>query len=184
MNIPILQSPRLNLLPLTIDDAPAVQRIFPQWEIVRFLSTNVPWPYPDDGAVVFLRDIILPRVAAGRAWAWSIRLKEEPDRLIGVINLQFGEKNRSFWLDPEWCRRGLMTEAASVVTVFWFETLDQKILRIPKAVPNLGSCRISEREGMHVIATSERDFVGGRFPCGVYEMTRDEWRARRAFTSR
>ncbi|MDT8871944.1 GNAT family N-acetyltransferase [Komagataeibacter rhaeticus] len=46
---PALFTPRLRLEPLTLADAPAIQVLFPQWEIVRFLAPRVPWPYgPDD----------------------------------------------------------------------------------------------------------------------------------------
>ena len=47
---PVLETPRLILRPLRASDAPTIQRRFPQWEVVRFLSAIVPWPYPPDGA--------------------------------------------------------------------------------------------------------------------------------------
>ena len=27
------------------------------WEVVRYLDRRVPWPYPEDGALVYLRDV-------------------------------------------------------------------------------------------------------------------------------
>ncbi len=53
--------------------------LFPHWEIVRYLIKRVPWPYLTDGAVKHLCDVALPAMERGEAWAWTFRLKAEPD---------------------------------------------------------------------------------------------------------
>jgi RimJ/RimL family protein N-acetyltransferase len=73
-----------------------------------------------------------------------------------------GADNRGFWLDPAWQGHGLMTEAADAVTRYWFEVLGRPSLRVPKAVANAASRRVSERAGMRVVATEERDYLSGR----------------------
>jgi RimJ/RimL family protein N-acetyltransferase len=174
-----LETRRLLLRPLSLADASAVQERFPRWEIVQFLSSVVPWPYPDDGALSFIRDIALPAMARETAWHWSIRPKATPDELIGVISLLDGpEDNRGFWIAPEWHKCGFATEAADVVTDFWFETLGRLVLRVPKATANTASRRISVNSGMRVVASCERNYVSGRLPAEVWEITREEWRAR------
>ncbi|HKR86823.1 MAG TPA: GNAT family N-acetyltransferase, partial [Phenylobacterium sp.] len=75
-----LETDRLRLLPLSIDDAPAIQLAFPKWEIVRWMDAVVPWPYPDDGAASYVQYVVLPAVEAGRAWHWSIRPKDQIER--------------------------------------------------------------------------------------------------------
>ena len=178
---PPLETERLNLVPLALSDAGAIQERFPRWEIVAYLATHIPWPYPEDGAATFLREIALPAMAAGKAWYWSIRPKADPRQLIGVIDLRDNEKdNRGFWLDPEWQGRGLMTEAADAVTDFWFDVLGKDVLRVPKAVTNAASRRISERAGMRVIESGERDFLSGRLPYELWEITAEEWRTRKS----
>jgi RimJ/RimL family protein N-acetyltransferase len=177
---PALETARLILRPVEMADAPAIQRIFAQWEVVKHLNAGVPWPYPEDGAEAFFRDVTFPAIARGECWAWSIFPKAEPDRLIGRIDLGINEEaNRGFWLDPAWQRQGLMTEAADITTDYWFETLGQPVLRIFKAVDNEASRRISLTQGMRCIATVEKDYVCGRLPSEVWEITADEWRARR-----
>ena len=59
-----LETPRLWLRLLTMADAPAIQRRFARWEIVRLLNGRVPWPYPADGALQFL-NAITADIAAG-----------------------------------------------------------------------------------------------------------------------
>lgn len=176
---PWLKTPRLVLRPLELGDAAQTQILFPQWEIVRFLNHRVPWPYPPDGALKFYRDVALPAVERGDAWHWTLRLKTDPDRLIGNISLARAEnKNRGFWLGLPWQGQGLMTEACDAVTDYWFDTLRFPLLRVPKAVANVRSRRISEKQGMRVIAREERDFVSGRLLTEVWEITAEEWRAR------
>ncbi|UUX51954.1 GNAT family N-acetyltransferase [Nisaea acidiphila] len=177
---PALETERLLLRPLELADADVLQKLFPQWEIVRYLGSHVPWPYPHDGALFYVRDIALPAMRAGTEWNWTLRPKSEPGTLIGVIGLMSQpDNNRGFWLLPEWRGRGMMSEAVEAVTEFWFETLKQPVLRVPKAIANKGSRRISERTGMRVIATGEKDYVSGRLPMELWEITREEWQARR-----
>jgi RimJ/RimL family protein N-acetyltransferase len=177
--IPDLQTARLLLRQLELADAEQVQVLFPHWEIVRYLIGTVPWPYPSDGALKYYRDVKLPAICRGDEWAWSLRLKTEPDRLIGSISLMRGEtNNRGFWLGLQWHGQGLMTEACEAVTGFWFNTLNFPVLRVPKAVANVASRRISEKSGMRMIRTEERDYVSGRLVTEIWEITAEEWNAR------
>src|SRR5947209_4289295 len=144
--VPVLETARLILRPLELSDADEIQRLFPQWEIVRYLADRVPWPYPSDGAYVFCRDVALPAMASGDAWHWTLRLKDAPHQMIGSIGLMKGEDtNRGFWLALPWQGKGLMSEAAEVVTDYWFNDLKLPVLRVPKAMGNIASRRISEK---------------------------------------
>ena len=107
--IPVLETPRLCLHPLEPTDAEAVQKLFPQWEIVRYLTTQVPWPYPPDGVYRFYQDVALPAMARGDAWHWTLRLKQNPLQVIGSISLRRGDSDhRGFWLGLPWQNQGLM----------------------------------------------------------------------------
>ncbi len=177
---PTLETPRLLLRPLDLADAAQVPLLFPHWEIVRHLAAQVPWPYPPDGAYRYIRDMALPSIERGETWQWTLRLKSSPDQIIGSIDLRTKENdNRGFWLGLPWQRQGLMTEACEAVTDFWFNTLHFPVLRAPKAAANIASRRISEKQGMRLVATEYRDYVSGRFPSEIWEITTEEWRARK-----
>jgi ribosomal-protein-alanine N-acetyltransferase len=179
-NIPSLETARLLLRPMELDDVPQIQAIFPQWEIVKHLNNKVPWPYPATGAETYLREMALPARERGEEWLWTIRLKSAPETIIGAITLAKNEhENRGFWLDPRMHMRGYMTEACDAVTDFWFDVLKFLVLRAPKAVANEASRRISEKQGMRVIERMERDYVCGRLPSELWEITAEEWRARK-----
>ncbi len=179
-SLPALVTDRLLLRPLNLGDAPAAQKLFPTWEIVRYMDAVVPWPYPADGALAFYSGVVMPAMERGEAWHWSVRLKDEPGHLIGAINLKRGEReNRGFWIGKPWQGRGIASEACAAVNDFWFDTLGFPVLRVGKAAANEPSRRISMREGMRLVATEERDFVSGRLSAEVWELTAVDWRLRR-----
>lgn len=184
MESPTLHTARLVLAPLLLVDAPVIQQLFPQWDVVRYLDSHVPWPYPDDGALTYLRDVALPAVAEGREWHWTLRLTSEPERVIGCISLHDQPGNhRGFWLAPQWRGQGYMREACEVINAFWFETLQRPVMQVPKAAGNEASRKISEREGMRMIGRRDGHFVSGPMVQELWELTRDEWLARQPQTT-
>jgi [ribosomal protein S5]-alanine N-acetyltransferase len=88
-----LKTQRLTLRPLQLSDAEQMQEIFPQWEIVKFLSAKVSWPYPAGRAFENYRDRVLPAIDRGEEWHWTLRLHQSPARHIGVISLYKDEWN-------------------------------------------------------------------------------------------
>jgi ribosomal-protein-alanine N-acetyltransferase len=175
----MLETPRLFLRPLALADADQAQTLFANWEIVKYLTARVPWPPLENGTFLYYRDVALPAMERGEEWHWTLRLKTDPERLIGSIGLmQRPNENRGFWLGIPWQRQGMMTEACNAVTDYWFDVLKFPVLRVPKAVPNIASRRISEKQNMRVIATEERDYVSGRLLSEIWEITAEEWRAR------
>jgi [ribosomal protein S5]-alanine N-acetyltransferase len=179
--IPSLETPRLILPPLELADAAEIQRIFPQWEIVRYLNAIVPWPFPPDAAIAHIRDSALPAMERGEEWHWTLRLRSAPQQIIGRISLYHrDDSHRGFWLVPEYHSKGLMTEAVIAANDFWFDVLGFPLLSVPKASANIASRRISEKTGMRLVATNEKDYVSGRLPNEVWEITREEWHAVRA----
>jgi ribosomal-protein-alanine N-acetyltransferase len=173
---PALAAPRRLLLPLTLDDAPAIQEHFPRWEIVRHLASAVSWAYPPDGALTFVRDVALPAMQRSDAWHWSLRPREAPGQRVGVASLRRGDRdNRGLWVGLPWQGRGLATEPCRARERFWFEELGFPVLRIPKAAANVPSRRMSVRAGMRVVEAIELEGVSGRVPG---ELTAAAWRAR------
>lgn len=175
-----LETERLLLRPLTLEDAPAIQAAFPVWEVVRWMTATVPWPYPNDGAETFVSKVALPAMAAGTAWHWSIRRKADPGCLIGVVTLTDAEDdNRGFWIDPAWQGQGFATEASDAVTDYWFDGLGKDVLRVPKATANPPSRRISEKRGMRVVRRMELPLVSGLQEAELWEIERETWRRSR-----
>jgi [ribosomal protein S5]-alanine N-acetyltransferase len=174
-----LETPRLVLRPLELADARRTQKIFPHWDVVKYLNAVVPWPYPADGAESYCRDLALPAMARGEEWHWTIRLKDSTAEHIGGISLKrAGMENRGFWLGLDWHRKGIATEAAQAVTGYWFDVLGFEAMTVMKAVENTASRRISEASGMRIVGMEERGFVCGRRMAEIWTITADEWRSR------
>jgi len=181
---PLLETERLWMRPLELSDAAQAQALFPRWEVVRYLTATVPWPFPEDGCYRYYADRALPAMERGEEWHWSLRLKENPEQMIGSIALLRGENNRGFWLGVPWQRLGLMTEAAQRATEFWFEELGFDRMCSPKAIENTGSVRVSEKTGMRLARTGEHDYVSGRLPTEWWEITREMWVTQRSNRSK
>lgn len=180
MTVPILTTERLLLKPLEPADAEQIQKRYPQWEIVRYMVASVPWPYPPDGAEFYVNQVALPDMEKGIAWFWSIRRKENPEELMGLICLyDLEDNNRGFWLSPEFQGQGYMREACNVVTDYWFNTLNKPVLRAPKAAMNARSRQISRSSGMRLVRTEKKAYVSGILDSELWEITREEWNALR-----
>lgn len=126
MKTPVIETGRLILRPPTLADAPSLQRHMNDWEIIKYLSKKVPWPYPPDASETFLRDVALPAVARGDIHLWALTLRANPDEAIGVIELRLKAEetgSRGFWLSRQYHGKGLMTEASAAVNRFAFGTL-------------------------------------------------------------
>lgn len=179
MQIPTFTTERLLLKPLVAEDALQIQQLYPRWEIVRYMVSSVPWPYPDNGAENYVNNVALPDIAKGIAWFWTIRHHETPNQLMGLICLyDVEDNNRGFWLAPEYQRQGYMREASTAATDYWFNTLNKPVLRAPKAALNSRSQRISASSGMRLIRTEQQEYVSGLLDSELWEITRDEWNAR------
>jgi len=178
---PVLETLRLILRPVRADDAPTIQRRFPQWEIVRYLSATVPWPYPPDGAAANMVDC-LAELERREKFHWAITLKGGGDEMIGRIDLwpETGERdNRGFWLDPEFWGRGLMTEAADRVTEYAFTELDWPRLYLCNAEANIASHRVKEKQGARIIDRIPAAYVSGPGTRVVWVLEREVWLERR-----
>lgn len=122
----------------------------------------------------------LPEMEKGIAWLWTIRNREIPDQVMGLICLYDEEdNNRGFWLAPEYQGQGFMREASIAATDYWFNVLNRPLLRSPKAAVNSRSQRISVISGTRLIKTLKTEYVSGLLDSEIWEITRAEWNAQR-----
>ena len=107
-----LATQRLILKAVTERDIPSYERHFVDYEVIRHLSSIVPWPYPKNGVDDYVKNNILPEQGNNK-WVWGIFQRMRPDDLIGVVDLwrPGRPENRGFWLGRHYWDRGIMTEA-------------------------------------------------------------------------
>jgi [ribosomal protein S5]-alanine N-acetyltransferase len=183
---PMLETERLILRPLREDDAPVIQRLFPRWDVVRYLNPLIPWPYPPDGAASHVAQC-LGQMARGEKCFWAITLKGGSDELIGRIDLWpddgVSRDQRGFWLDPAFHGQGLMTEAAERVTEFAFLVLGWPHLWLSNAEANGASGRIKEKQGARLIDREPFRYVEGEGTRMVWLLERETWLQHRPASS-
>ncbi len=181
---PILETERLILRPLRLEDAAAIQEGFDDWEVIRHLNGAVPWPYPADGALTHVR-LTLTKREKGEHLCWVLTMKDGDDRAIGRIDLwpDDGVRRdmRGFWLARAYWGRGLMTEAAEGVTAYAFEVLGWPHLLLGNAKDNVGSRRVKEKQGAILVDETPFDFASGPGIRQDWRLDRDAWLARRKF---
>ncbi len=181
---PVLETARLILRPIRQEDAPAIQTRVSKWDVGKYLET-APWPYPDDGAETFLRDIALPAVAAGNEMNWAITLKGStiPDEAVGILSFSPEGRatgNRGFWLDLDLHGQGLMTEAIVAFQDYVFDVLGQEKLQMSNAQTNAASRRVKQKTGASFVRLAEASFVHGETVTEWWEITRVDWDGFRA----
>ncbi len=179
MKTPTLETKRLTLRPISLNDAPAIQKNFGHWEIIRYIS-NAKWPYPEGAAESYLQDVVLPDVNEGKSHVWAITLQNNELNLIGMIDYRLiaGENNdnRGFWLAIPHHGKGLMTEAVCAINNFVFTDLGVKRFRTRNVKGNIGSRRIKEKTGGTVIGEIEETLKNGNKEImELWEVTKENW---------
>jgi len=110
--VPILVDGALRLQPFSYNNVDAYARHFIDYEVVRHLSSKVPWPYPTDGVKTFFNHV-MPHQGESR-WSWTLRCEPHLDTIIGAIELWTPgiPEHRGFWLGRAFWGHGYMTLAA------------------------------------------------------------------------
>lgn len=183
METPTIQTERLILRPLARSDAPAIQRHFNNWNIVKNLATVVPWPYPDDGAETFVKQE-LGKIAAGEEiYQWVLVLRSGDGEAIG--NIRFDPRvdhpkgNRGFWLAEPYWNQGLMTEAVASVNDFAFCTLGVESFHVDNVASNEASRRVKQKTGAEFVGYIELLHHNGQTRSEQWKVTRENWLGRR-----
>ena len=176
--VPELETKRLFLRGVRLEDAPSYERHFNDYEVIRYLSNEVPWPYPKGGVEIFLNNVLLPELGRGR-WFWCVFLKENKSEVIGGIGLwrEGRPEHRAFWLSREHWGKGYMTEAIRPVNDWAFDVLGFETLIFANAVGNIRSRRIKEKTGARLIATEPAKFVDPQLTeHEIWELTKSNWK--------
>ena len=172
-----LETLRLFLRPMSLEDSPAVQRYFDNWNIIKYIGGDVPWPYPADGAMRYLSHI-LEKVSTSETYLWGLVIKGRVNEVVGVIEyrLESGEDdNRGFWLGEPFWGQGFMTEAVVATQDYVFHELQIDRLIVRNAESNEGSRVIKLRCGAEKIDLVNEDYLSGDSLGEVWEITRERW---------
>ncbi|MGJ5050314.1 GNAT family N-acetyltransferase [Bradyrhizobium oligotrophicum] len=179
MLTPTLQTARLILRPLALADAPAIQRQFNNWNVIRNLAAVVPWPYPADGAETFVK-LQLARIAAGEElYQWVLVLRDGDGEAIGNIHfrprMESVKGHRGFWLAEPYWNRGLMSEAVAAVNDFAFGPLGLDQFTVCNVASNIASRRVKQKTGAEFVGFIEVAHHNGETRSEQWIVRRETW---------
>jgi [ribosomal protein S5]-alanine N-acetyltransferase len=132
--------------PLGPEHADAVQRLASDPEIGR--TSNVPSPYPGDGAATFITEAV-GRRDRGTQFSFAI---VAADAVVGVcslvdVNQTAGLAQLGYWVGRPYWGRGYATSGASQVLEFGFKVLGLRSVQAGCLPGNGVSARVLEKLG-------------------------------------
>jgi RimJ/RimL family protein N-acetyltransferase len=176
---PTLETERLVLRPLTLQDAPVLSRLAGRREIAD-RTISIPHPYSEEQAQKWIAGFA-DLSAQGKVVVFGITLKLGAT-LVGTIGLrdidaEHSQAELGFWVAVECWGQGYATEAARSVVGFGFGQLELNRIYAHHMVRNPASGRVLTKVGMKQEGLL-RQRVRKR---GVFEdvvllaLLRDEW---------
>jgi RimJ/RimL family protein N-acetyltransferase len=147
---PVLETTRLVLRPLQLDDAPMLAKLAGRREIAD-TTLSIPHPYSQEQARKWLETQIRPG-GTSHEIVFAITLKEN-GHLIGTMGLREIDQEHSqaelgFWVGVEFWRKGYATEASAAVLRYGFEELKLNRIYAHYMTRNPASGRVLEKIGM------------------------------------
>lgn len=176
---PVLDTARLRLRPMTLDDRADLFAIFSDPQAVRYWSSE-PWQRQEQAEAAIIRAL------EGYRSATEVRLGVElrADRkLVGVVNLhQFFPQNRrcelGYAFNRQYWGMGLATEALTAALAHGFDALDLNRVEADIDPRNEASARLLERLGFRAEGyMPERWIVHGEAAdTAFYGLLKRHWR--------
>lgn len=182
---PLLKTQRLVLRPLTLADAPTVERLAGEKDIAS-TTRLIPHPYPPGVAEHWISS--LPELyAKAEMINWGIVM--DGGLLLGTIRLTLNPVDNhaemGYWVGKPFWNNGYCTEAARAVVAYGFDKLDLERIYANYMARNPASGRVLAKLGMvqeGLLRRHRRKF--GRYEdlivCGI---TRSEWQLHKRRTA-
>lgn len=177
LKLPVFETERLILREVLPQDIPSYEKNFVDYDVIKHLSSGVPWPYPENGVQTYLENDVFPRQGQDK-WVWGIFLKDKQSEIIGTVDISrvANPSNRGFWLGKSYWGQGYMTEAVEPVMDYAFSALGFDKMIFDNAKGNLKSRRIKEKQGARLVDVISASFVNPDYTeMEVWELTAEQW---------
>jgi [ribosomal protein S5]-alanine N-acetyltransferase len=163
---PVLQTGRLLLRQMTMDDAPEIFVLRSHSAVLKFLAKEPATTIKEaEDFITRINDDI----AANEVIMWGIALQEDPAQLLGTICYWRIQKEHyraeiGYLLHPDHWRKGIMKEAIGEVITYGFRVMQLHSIEGRLNADNLASAAILEATGFTREAYFKEDFFfGDRF---------------------
>jgi len=144
----VLQTGRLTLRPLTLDDAPLVQKLAGEKDVAS-TTRLIPHPYPPGMAEQWIAT--LPDLyQRAEMINWGVTMQGGP--LLGTIRLTLNpvdsHAEMGYWIGKPFWNNGYCTEAARAVVAYGFDVLGLERIYANYLARNPASGRVLHKLGM------------------------------------
>jgi RimJ/RimL family protein N-acetyltransferase len=167
----------VRLDPIAPRHADAVQELASHPDVLA--TTNLPDPYPEDGAITWIEAVQEQR-EDGTEHPFAIL--NEQDTLVGVTGLRDVTDERAevgFWIGKPYWNRGYATDGTRQLLDFAFDKLELAEVFARPLKRNAPSRRVLEKLGFTAVAkeTHEHPKWTEDDPVVRYELARPDWRS-------
>ena len=176
---PTIKTERLMLRPYNLGDAPEVQRLIGERDVVSTM-TNVPHPYEDGMAEEWIGER-QESFEKGKTVDFAITHRQEGFFIGGIslnnIDRQSELAEIGYWIGKPYWRKGYGTEAARAILKYGFEALGLNRIHGKHFRRNPASGRIMQKIGMKHEGCHRQHFKkwGNFEDCELYGILRSEY---------
>lgn len=167
----------ISIIPVESKHADAIQELASHPKVAE--TTNIPQPYPKNGAMSWIVRS-LPRRMAGIEHAFVIQCSTD-DTVVGVTSLMNVGRYKAelgYWVGVPFWGKGYATQANRLILAFAFEEAGLERLYARPLARNVASCRVLEKLGFDHVDTVDNVFPkwDATDQLGIYELEACEWR--------
>jgi 8-oxo-dGTP diphosphatase len=169
-----IESTRLLLRPLRVEDAADIQRLAAEWEVARYTS-NIPHPYEPGMAETWIR-------SHRDDFQIVFAIERRQDGVfVGCIGVEPDMKTREaefgYWIGMPYWGAGYATEALSTLVDHVFATSDVDRARAAAMPDNRASIRVQEKVGFRYVGVKFQAAPARGGPIGVQvrALDRQHW---------
>jgi ribosomal-protein-alanine N-acetyltransferase len=180
-DLPSLETDRLVLRKMTLDDAEAIFAYASEHEVSRYTLWETHRSIEDSRAFL---ELVIQKYESGGEPDWGIVYKGD-HRFVGACGLVDWEAEHAraevgFVLSREYWGRGLMPEAVRAMFSFGFERMNLNRVEARCIVENAASARVMEKAGMAYEGTlRQREYIKGAYrDIKLYAILKEEFRER------
>jgi [ribosomal protein S5]-alanine N-acetyltransferase len=178
-DLPTLETDRLVLRKMTLDDAEAIFAYASEHEVSRYTLWETHRSIEDSRAFL---ELVIQKYESGGEPDWGIVYKGD-HRFVGACGLVDWEAEHAraevgFVLSREYWGRGLMPEAVRAMFSFGFERMNLNRVEARCIVENAASARVMEKAGMAYEGTlRQREYIKGAYrDIKLYAILKEEFR--------
>lgn len=148
-NMPILETERLTLRKMSLDDTDDMYEYSKNSDVTKFLS----WmPHENKAYTYDYLNYLQNRYKTGDFFDWAIVCRQS-EKMIGTCGFtRFDFPNNSaeigYVINPKYSGKGIATEASARVIRYGFEILNLERIECKYIVGNIASRRVMEKNGM------------------------------------